>query len=199
MDESTRRVLHSSESAEWSTPILVVDLDGVCVEFCHGFTTVAHRQGRVSQPWYTHQQPEWHFDFHVDPVWEEVDSSPTFWLDLTPLASGHDIAALNWAAERSEIMYVTGRQGPQAWRQTPLWLHDHGFPPGEVFYVKGSKLPLLRQYRERIVGVIEDKPDTILELRAAGIPATVRRWKYNDYLAGPSTESIAAFVHEALT
>jgi hypothetical protein len=181
-------------------PVLVFDIDGVQADFCLGFTFEAHLLGKVEAPWSTKDQDTWHFDFHVDPVWAAVEKSPSFWYDLKPLASGHDVRAMQWAAERCEILYVTARRGLAAERQTWPWLRDQGFPPGQLHFAGGKigKGPSLEPYRERIVGVLEDSPANIAALRADGFPVTVRRWKYNHSLPGPEVTSIAQFISNVL-
>lgn len=181
-------------------PSVVFDIDGVVAEFCWAFTSVAAELGIVKRPWSTAEQKTWKFDFHVDPVWQEIDRIDCFWTSLAPINLGATLDALYKLDERANIIYATGRQGSSAAAQTVQWLKNWRFPQGLLFMAepKTDKLPILVPHKHQIIGVIDDKPDVVTALRQNGIPVTVRAWQYNRHLDGPRVGSVAEFVEKLL-
>jgi hypothetical protein len=61
------------------------------------------------------------------------------------------------------------------------WLLDHGFEFAEIHvYKMGSKLSLAQELDA--VGILDDKPDTLLEFHKAGLFASGIRFKYNEHV-----------------
>ena len=176
---------------------LIFDVDGVLAEFCYDFTCLAADLRLVPYPWYGSEQATWRFDFNVDKVWKEVDQTPEFWYNLPPLVSSEDLDAMHQATSDYNIFYITGRQGSDAAEQTVRWLKDCGFPQGSVFLSepKTDKLPIILPHRYSVAGVLEDKPDIIIKLRAENIPTTARLWKYTEHLNDPVAASVKEFIH----
>ena len=177
---------------------LVFDVDGVLAEFCYDFTCLAADLRLVQYPWYGSEQANWRFNFNVDKVWREVDQTPDFWYHLPTLCNDADFDAMHEAAKDYNIFYITGRQGDSAAEQTVKWLKGYGFPQGALFLSepKTDKLPIILPHRHSIVGVLEDKPDIVIKLRAENIPTTARLWKYTEHLASPVATSVKEFIYD---
>ena len=183
---------------------LVIDMDGVLVDWVLGFTRVLLAvQGRdIRLAYSTGAQQTWRFEDSgfdtptVDKAWELIKASPTFWQDLPTLLTEHERDEVRRLIRTFDVKFVTSRPGINTKQQTEAWLHACGLDGGTVV-VAENKLPLLMALQP--VAILEDKPSTIREARKAGLPVCVRDWPYNRSLGTEDytqrVSSITEFAH----
>ena len=153
------------------------DIDGVLADFTSGFTALAAELGAVKEGWTGYEQPTFGFKFNVDKVWDAVNDKSRFWYDLDTLTTKAERELMHRMTADVNIVYVTARKQP-AHAQTYMWLDRFGFPEGAVFFTD-DKLPLYQSMSGGLRWAIDDKPETIEALHAAGLPIIVRHWPYN--------------------
>ena len=171
---------------------VMIDIDGVLADFIYGFTALAAHLGLVERPWSTPDQPTWKFSFPVDAVWREVDAHPEWWLSLPALVIDAEVEALNEACEFHTIWYMTNRRG--ALDQTVSWLKRIGIAHPLVMATVNKADAA---YRMGLQVALEDKPENLEQLRAAGINTVARHWAYNaDW--EPSVDSLGGFIERYL-
>src|SRR5574337_595222 len=117
--------------------IVVFDLDGVLVDFVHGYSTVANMLFGYPVI-FTFEQKHWKWsesqgytNKQIDEIWRYIDST-RFWEHLLQLASPQDLRAMKDLAKLKKIIYCTNRRGDTAYEQSVIWLSQHDFPYGEV-------------------------------------------------------------------
>lgn len=182
---------------------VMVDIDGVLADFCHGFTKVAADLGLAPEGgWPVDAQSTWKFDFHVDPVWREIENRHNWWMTLEPISSDEELSMLRRKIDWTNFYrfsFVTNRKnGPHCGftvqRQTELWLESIGLECGQVYLVENKA----RWAVENNIDVaIEDKPDNIALLQAMDIKTVTRSWQYNQD-SEPRVESLKQFMEEYL-
>lgn len=177
-------------------PTVVFDIDGVLANFALGFTRLAKEMGLTDTVVENGEQMSWNFPFHVDSVWSRVDSTYNFWEALQPFVDEDDMDAMHALAQEAHVMYVTGRNGEAAERQTHNWLNEWDFPEGPVFFVprKSDKEEVILPNRYQLIGVLDDKPSILESLAAENIPVVARDWPYNRSVPVPRVSSVAEFV-----
>ena len=198
-------------------PTLLVDIDGVLADFCLPFTTLA-RDLLVNpqKPWTTFEQLHWKFDFPVDRLWAYVSDHPDWWLTLPSLLDKRDRAWLAlWVAEHDGfVWFVSNRKEPDSWTlsqdgpvygSTWAWIRQHVPLPStswDLMLTPDKAAFAQEQGRRgcRILAAVDDKPENISALRAAGVPVARRYWKYNQYTPADAwVDSLAGFVDWAET
>ncbi|HTK95412.1 MAG TPA: hypothetical protein VL382_07210 [Terriglobales bacterium] len=117
-------------------PIVQFDVDGVLADFAGGYKRLWSK---------IHNQP---FPIHLNKwddlwdaaVWEEIKTSPSFWVDLDPLVVSATFRHIRDIADTGDVYYVTGRVGRYAKWQTEQWLRMHGVidPTVIVSHKKGE-------------------------------------------------------------
>lgn len=178
-------------------PVVAFDIDGVLANFTEGFCELAVKLGVTDKAIKAVDQRTWEFDFHVDPVWAEIDKSGSFWENLPPLINQDDLDAMDAVNQEATVIYVTARHGGyRVAEQTMEWLATTGCPQGPLFLpgTKASKVGSFIPIRHQLIGVIDDRPETLAELAAEGLPVVARTWEYNKNVPVPHVPSVAAFV-----
>lgn len=179
--------------------IVVFDIDGVLADFTYGFTAL--HEGRARSQGTARQ---WQFEGRVDPTWDLIDRSRHFWYELPVLATRQEREEMWALRRRAEIVYLTRRSdklGNDTLGQTRNWLTENGFPHGNLI-LAADKTPILKGYGDNLVGIIDDKPDLLVEMLKARLPAYIRDWEYNRWtgvadlhlMAGPRVSSVGEFV-----
>ncbi|MDQ1703622.1 MAG: hypothetical protein QOF57_2874 [Frankiaceae bacterium] len=139
-------------------PIAVFDIDGVLAD-------VRHRLHHVET-----QPKNWDMFFEAA-------------VDDAPLAEGLALAAQ--LAVDHEIVYLTGR--PERTRTgTAQWLRANDLPVGKLLMRRDGdrrparmvKVAVARQLADkgRLAVVVDDDPDVVAALRAAGLPVRHAEW-----------------------
>lgn len=172
-------------------PVVMWDIDGVLADFTYGFTYLLEGKGRSGGT-----QPTWNFDAPrgaVAAAWRVVDDSLYFWRNLLPLATWQERLAMQHLAQSADFLYVTGREdrGNNTRGQTIQWLYEGGFPQGTVV-LDGDKRSVASGI-VNLIGVIDDKPDNLLDLSAGGYPVYAMSWPYNRHVKVPTVTSVAEF------
>lgn len=177
-------------------PTVVFDVDGVLANFGLGATTIAYHMGLTDTIIENGEQDTWHFPFDMSEVWSTIDHTYNFWEALQPLVDADDLDAMHALAQEAHVMYVTGRSGEAAERQTHNWLNEWDFPEGPVFFVprKSNKEEVILPNRYQLIGVLDDKPDVLEALASNNIPVVARDWPYNRSVPVPRVSSVAEFV-----
>lgn len=114
------------------------DIDGVLAEFIPAYQTLwikhsggvdlFHPNDVLDPPCWDWPQFRGYSPDLMKPVWDEIKSDPTFWLNLQPERSGAcgTLATMLKTLERNhEVYFITSRSGIRVKRQTEIWLYDH--------------------------------------------------------------------------
>ncbi len=169
---------------------LVFDVDGVLADFCYGFSDLAIR--RFHQPFiapYSNGgQPSWEWSHYpgiphdvISAMWAFIQESEIFWYDLLPLTPRGEIEDMRVTCRQFNVAYMTARPGDTAKQQTEDWLTEYGFPSGQVIIQadKPKGCHRLQGAGAEIVGIIDDRPRTLVDLYEDGWPVTIRDAQYN--------------------
>ena len=102
--------------------VIMIDLDGVLVDFLAGYRAIERMRGipvTTSDKWE---------DYNKTEVWTEIKASDTFWMLLAPtqelLNNPKLFVELNDI--NSSVYYVTSRVGKDVRRQSEYWLNSYG-------------------------------------------------------------------------
>lgn len=177
-----------------SIPIVLVDLDGVLVEFTRGFGRLAREvllrdfpaisTGERAAGWETGALYPDIRGADRDRVWGAAWTSSSFWRTLPPLEPPLQLERLGHLP--CIKYYVTRRRGFKVHEQTQGWLQEHcGDPAPTVLVlaphqVRGPLVPMLG-----VTHALDDQPENLVNLLTyAGDRAEVwmRAWPHNDYL-----------------
>jgi hypothetical protein len=155
---------------------VVFDIDGVLADFPHSFSRLAATMYLVPTT-HTHDVEHWDWleiggvsrEEHLR-VWDKVERSTSFWLDIPLLLTKNDLRAMYMLHEDGvQFIYLTNRHDtgttPQ---QTAGWLHKHQLPTGELVFVKDKDKYLTERFEGNIgsiLGVIEDSPKNLERYR----------------------------------
>lgn len=183
-------------------PVVVFDIDGVLADFTYAFSTLTEGVGHTPGA-----QQTWKFtgpSKDINKAWRMIDASSDWWRKLNLLPTQSEVEEMRTLAKRVDIVYMTGRQdkGNDVKGQTEKWLLGYGLPHGEVMLendkVRGCDIVEVTQ--RDIIGIIDDKPETVADLTAAGFNAYVRDWPYNRAvgLRIPRVSSVGEFVHQMM-
>jgi len=145
-------------SADGRRPLAVIDIDGVVADVRHRLHLVERRPKR------------W------DEFFRAADDDP-------PLPEG--LAVVRELAADHDILWLTGRP-ERTRRATETWLAAQGFEPEPLVMrrdrdhrpsrmAKLDELRLLRRTREVAI-VVDDDPEVVDTLRAAGFPVRLADW-----------------------
>lgn len=177
-------------------PVVVFDIDGVLADFTWGFSGLLEGKNRSQGT-----QPTWQYEkassFQVSQAWKYIDTSKTFWQGLPPIVTeseAHDVCEL---AKQFSVIYMTGREdrGNDTLGQTERWLRSMEMPKGEVI-LRGDKANAIHHLELDVVGIIDDKPDTLVSLFQEGHPVYARDWAYNRWVAEvPRVSSVGEFIY----
>lgn len=152
---------------------IVIDIDGVLAEFSHRLHRHLRIHGAEMRPFETPAGPtlwEWEQAYGATPeqqalAWADIYANPEWWSGL-PKHADLDPAAiwlLQQLHEQAEVYAVTAR--PHGSRKvTEQWLKGLGLDIPVVIAPKGKYRAL--QAMHPLV-VIEDKPETLVELATA--------------------------------
>ena len=180
-------------------PVAVVDIDGVLADFSLAFTRRLADRGLIPSAIPCSAQQTWNFRDSLPvtrnderAVWAEIDASHTFWAELPVVATEEDRIALHRRARRAGLVYMTGRldRGNRTFAQTKHWLIGHGFPLGELV-MQGDKARGVATLGGTVIGIVDDKPDALETLVAAGEPVTALTRPYNEHVLVPRVAAVA--------
>ena len=178
---------------------ILFDVDGVMADFTPAFTKVAARQGKIPAPIESADQPDWHFDFPVDSVWDEIDNTYNWWMTLDPLVNEEEVWMVNKVAKEHGVLFITNRnkdgKGFPVATQTRLWLSCIGIDTRFVDVIcTDDKAETAKKYEVDLA--IDDKPNNIVALRDAGIKTIRRAWRYNNFMTGEWVPSVNEFIRQ---
>lgn len=157
--------------------MIACDIDGVLADFIKGYSrieTVLSGEPIIT----TREQPQWDFrSEHNEAVWKLIRTSPTFWQNL-PCLFPMDMAYLA-SLSRNNVVYMTRRDGVDAWGQTVRWLENHGIKEPLVVRIHSGEE---KEHFCAVMGIdvlIDDSPKFIASARKAGVRVVKMSWQYN--------------------
>jgi len=162
-----------------SKPTVVFDIDGVLADFTYGFTRAVTNDPRSQGT-----QETWDFEWKPEIIrstWKHIDRSKTFWYDLPPLVTPAEAVEMQRLHSARGIIYLTGRrEGDEnnVAGQTYAWMVKHDLPLGRIV-LTDDKIATIRELGLNPVGIIDDKPDLVMDFAMAAYPIYVRDWRYN--------------------
>jgi hypothetical protein len=110
--------------------VVMVDLDGVLVDFVLGYTTLAKELGYIPEAFSTEDPRYSRWDIagvsgpQNNVIWEKIKASETWWTTLKPLQERSVFLAIDDL--QKDVYFVTSRPGRGVKRQTEEWLEQHG-------------------------------------------------------------------------
>lgn len=173
---------------------VVFDVDGVLADFALHFTRLAHKHFPHVAVGSAGAQNTWlfaHDETFNDQLWDFIKTATGWWETCPLLATPGDIEAMHDIKNR-DIVYLTSRVGRHPRQATMNWLADHDFPVGKVI-VSHDKVDEVKKLGGAW-GILEDCPDNMNELMAAGIWTVARDWPYNRHVkVSDRVSSVAEF------
>lgn len=111
--------------------VVMIDIDGVLVDFVGGFMTLANEMFGVPVHMTLSQETWRGFGLTHDQekqIWEKIWSDPYFWQRLECLPTRQDFLALENLLDECLVYFVTDRKGVNVMRQTKVSLCSLFFP-----------------------------------------------------------------------
>lgn len=177
--------------------MIACDIDGVLADFIKGYSRIETTLS--GQPVITtREQPQWNFQSeHNDSVWKLILTSPTFWQNLSCLFP-NDMAYLA-SIHRNNVVYMTRRDGIDAWGQTIRWLESYGIEEPLVVRIHSGEEKEHFCASMGIDVLIDDSPKFITSARKDGVRVVKMSWLYNATTeADASAESLRGALDAAL-
>ena len=142
---------------------IMFDVDGVLVDFIHGFTSLANE--RYGTPVYTSNTYNGHWSFatlldktKLDALWSLIKTDPTWWETLPPLQSSTIFSRIWRLQGKTTVVFCSHRFGNHAQRQTQRWLERVGLAMPTVVLSK-RKGDVARALD--VDFAIDDKPENV--------------------------------------
>lgn len=193
-----------------------IDMDGCVTNFVHGFTKLANKVSHSAPVLGSHyDMPEWEFrgwyipdDNHLENIvledtWRLIKGSDSFWKYLTPQFP-HDLDALVDTARTQPLVFITRRDGVDAYGQTLSWLRNHGINEPLLVRVTGGEEKSSVCKALGIEVMVEDSPKYGAELIRAGVTLMMPEYDYNrqfieeNYGAARPVQSLREGIHKAI-
>jgi len=179
------------------------DCDGVLVNFSQAFLDIANRM--FGTHYATQDQTGWDFETwchftpkQVDEVWVEIRATHNFWQTLLPIEPE---ARLYHANANHTLFFITSRvpvAGLTIEEQTQEWLDRYKlirYPTVLVVPHYSLKLPLMQALK--LDSFIDDKAETVEQLRAVGLNCYIYDQPYNRQVTvAPRVSSIVDYVKD---
>jgi len=110
---------------------ILLDLDGVLVDFVLGFTQEAVALGYLKKPFGTDLQPTWDFGYCLTPkqqmdIWNIIENDPWWWANLSARVDHRIFETINNLQLLNQVVFCTNRKGPKVQLQTKYWLSNNG-------------------------------------------------------------------------
>jgi len=178
---------------------LLIDMDGVTSDFNSSMARLLKQINPMVKVDFTADDfPscwEWptHYGYSAadeQQAWTEIIHGGLFWRSLFPYATGNsDLIYLNSLQKKHDIYFVTSRPGVTAKWQSEEWLRAHGVAnPTVVVTPKHASKKLIVQAVD-IKLVVEDKPETLLDL-PLGVVTVLMKRPYNKAYWGTFERSV---------
>ena len=111
--------------------VIMFDIDGVLADFVKGYLDLARELFPHAPEIDTRANPTWSFDGYLSrweqtKVWEVVERSVSFWLDISPLVGAATFDEISRVCRRHTVYFVTDRRGVRVQQQTEKWLEYYG-------------------------------------------------------------------------
>lgn len=185
-----------------SRPV-VFDLDGVLFDFMLHFTKFAHSHFPSVVPFPNSQQVTWSFQEHQvltreeeSYLWGLIKESSDFWVGMPLLVTTGDVYAMNLLAQTHPIVYLTARNGKDIGFQSKFAMQRNGLPQGQLLF-SSDKAEAISKFEDGCAAAIDDRPEQLEELKAAGVRVYARDWYYNRHVDVPRVSSVGEFCIEA--
>jgi hypothetical protein len=182
---------------------LIIDLDGVLVDFNTGFAKLLHKiNPQVKMDYMDSVFPAcwgWphYYGYSVEDerrAWQEVTTNGVFWGALFPYETAYKDLVLLYELQnkKNEIYFVTSRPGITAKKQTEEWLYGHGFPGATVIICESNRKAQLAAAIQADV-MVEDRPETLMDLPLTTKARMICRpynISYVNYFGGKAFKSV---------
>lgn len=161
--------------------IIGVDLDGVCCDFCGGFSSYLNDKYNLNIT--EDKITSWHWweieEFNLTKeMWLESFSEFTnfkMWQDLEIFP--HVKNVLCALSKKHEIYYLTDRPN-ESRRSTLKFILKNGLPVDSIFFCDSSKKSLIAKTLSIDV-TIDDKPSTIIDYKKNNIKTIIKHMPCN--------------------
>lgn len=167
-----------------------IDIDGVLADYVEHMRTVATTQGIKVDPLggprtYSMVEPGWFTDDHQ---WARCHEIVTGELERTPLLDAFAPEALARLRSRGHhLVVMTARRAPtgagysqaDVVQATQAWLERHRIQAHEVVF-NDHRTP---RHELELDLALDDSPEQIAALHAAGVPTVIRDQPYNRHLS----------------
>ena len=177
--------------------MIAVDMDGIVSNFSLGFSKVVRELTAGAAPLVTNYDDitEWEwlpwywkgrFSAKLnEQAWDEINRSFDFWQGLEPLFPEQmdELRAMN---ARREVVFMTRREGKDAFWQTMDWLDKYGIKEALLIRVHGGEEKHVLCKMLGINTIIDDAPKTMKLCRDAGMHVVTITWPYNESITGVS-------------
>lgn len=172
--------------------MIAVDMDGCVTDFVKGFTlaltrylpeapVISHRDAQdwdLKGDWYWPEFTERKvLAVAQEALWENINRSNYFWKKLPPLWPASDLSVL--AENARSLVFMTRREGDDAWGQTVTWLRTYGIPEPLVVRVHAGEEKHILCDTMGIRVLIDDAPKYVVPAAAAGIHVVMPDHPYN--------------------
>jgi hypothetical protein len=152
-------------------PVIMIDLDGVLVDFTEAFTRTAKGLDPSQKVISTVSQPSWNLEGLMDKklvnaTWDRIRATPEWW-DITPwpLFDAREMARLRHFQAAYEVVFCTNRNarsldGSSISTQSIRWLERHGIREPSLVVAKDKHfiaqgLPATHAIDDRISNVLD--------------------------------------------
>lgn len=173
--------------------LIAVDLDGVVCNWASGFSRLANSLDSRAPLVIDNQCPEWEWKnwygmpdlsrserVHlIEETWRRVKASSDFWYNAISPLFPQDMPYLSELSRRLPVIFMTRRDGRDAWGQSVRWLQTYGVPEPLVYCVRRGEEKGDLCLKMGIDFIIEDSPKYAPELLASGVNVVLIEWPYN--------------------
>jgi len=173
--------------------LVAVDLDGVVVNWAAGFSRLAKTLDERAPLILDNQCPEWEWKnwygtpdlarserVHlIEETWRRIKASPDFWYKGVGPLFPETMPYLADLSRRLPILFMTRRDGINAWEQSCRWLHTYGITEPLVYCVRRGEEKGELCLKMGINFIVEDSPKYTPEILANGVNVILIEWPYN--------------------
>ena len=171
---------------------IAVDIDGVLANFAKAFSTLCHEldsaipiiEGPNYRAWDSHL---WWGDATeetsaiVEEAWRHIKSENNrfFWFLPQPISALDKVKELQ---RKLPIVFMTRRDGPDAWKQTRWWLERQGIEEPLIYRIHSGEEKHEVCAKLGISVIIDDSPKVVEQCLAAGMKVIMPAYEYNSHV-----------------
>lgn len=153
------------------------DLDGVFVDFNHGFRALIKQQTGI--PITPEMMTTWHYHRAAgvtkkqnDQLWNTIRGSRRWYIDLPPLPDAVKALAIIQRLTDAGVpsYFITSRSGLEVHRQSVRWLESFGLFNPQVLIAKSHLEKALLARGLGLTSYADDAPDNVMAIEAVKVP-----------------------------